>query len=142
MKRARYLRKALVAAFLVLSFEADAQSDSIALNSADTSQFSPNQQGNWRIYNAFFLDLGADSVQLELILRQDQTLDWGAEHYIGRIKNPSYVPQSEQSLSFVLVNNTYSVRIDSIGKCYLKQLSGAPPVEAIVVVPVRINFHK
>lgn len=142
MKRERYCRQILVAAFLTLSFVAHSQSDSIALSNADTSQFSPNQPGNWRIYNAFFLGLGADSIQMELILRQDQTLDWNAEQYVGRIKDQNYIPSSEQLLSYVLVNSAYSVRIDSAGKCFLKQVSGTPPGDVVVVIPVRVNFHK
>ena len=92
---------------------------------ADTSAFAPNTAKGWSILSTYLNQDTPDSVELELILRQDNSLTWATEQFIGTITNQDFFPKRIQKLSYDLYrNNSWSVTITSDGLCYLNQLKG------------------
>jgi hypothetical protein len=137
----RYLFLLLLAllAFRDISF---GQSDSAALAAADTTRFSVNGSEGWLLYNSYVVAHGTDSVELELVIRHDNNINWQEEHYIGKIKFEGLIPQTSQTIDYYLMSDQFAVRLDTTGKCYLKFVSGAVPSANPVVIPIRLIYKK
>jgi hypothetical protein len=116
--------------------------DSMALASADTTNFSTNKAGGWSVYAANLNLISTDSVEVELILKHSNTLIWTHEQFVGKIKTESYRPQNGQSIPCRLIDRVYQVRIDSYGDCYVKLAQGSPPIEGGVVLPLLFSYRK
>jgi hypothetical protein len=118
------------------------QNDSLAFAAADTTNFSVNTSGGWRLFNSFLAEYDTDSVQAEIILQHDNTINLNQEQLIGRIKTVGFQPQIEQNLSFTLLTDLYSMRIDREGSCYLRFISGDLPDGSVIVVPIKVLYRR
>src|SRR2546423_6442009 len=119
-----------------------AQDNTVAIANADTTNFSVNKDGGWELFNSYVSTYGLDSVLLEIIVQHANTIDLSGEQYVGKIKTPALRPAVSQTLSFNLITNYYSLRIDEVGKCYLKFLTGTKPASNPFVIPVRVVYKK
>jgi hypothetical protein len=117
-------------------------SDSAALAAADTTNFSRNVNENWQLYNSYIAPQGTDSVMVQLILQHDNNINWSNEQNVGKIKDISLLPGAERPMPFSLGGINYQLRIDTAGECYLKVVSGDPPVDDPVVLPFTIIYNK
>lgn len=126
--------------FGVITCHVFSQEDARVLASADTSNFSVNVNEEWLLYNSYVDHYKTDSAQLEIIIQHDNNIDWQVEQFVGTIKSSSLVPRTIQNLLFILITDTYSVRIDQEGKCYLKFLTGILPSTEKVIIPVRVYY--
>lgn len=125
---------------LVLHNNLYAQDHSKALAAADTSRFSPNKKDGWQLFNSFVNNYQKDSAQVELILQHDGTIDWKQEQLVGKIKYRPLQPSTGQDLPFKLLNESYSLRIDDKGKCYLKFINGFMPTANPFIIPLRVYY--
>ncbi len=125
---------------LVLHNNLYAQDHSKALAAADTSRFSPNKKDSWQLFNSFVSNYQKDSAQVELILQHDGTIDWKQEQLVGKIKYQPLQPSAAQTLPFKLLNESYSLRIDDKGKCYLKFINGFIPTANPFIIPLKVNY--
>ena len=118
-----------------------AQNDSAILAAADTSRFSVNTSDGWLLYNSSVDEHGTDSAQLVLIIRHENNISWIQEHFVGRIKYVTLIPQNNQTLVYNLLSDQYSLRVDTTGRCYLKLESGNSPTNNPVVLSL-IFYYK
>lgn len=136
-------RSCMMFAFFLMSMALRAQdADSAALAAADTTNFSRNADGNWQLYNSYVAPQGTDSVMVQLILQHDNNINWSDEQNVGRIKDISLLPSAERPIPFSLGGINYQLRIDTGGECFLKVVSGDPPVDDPVVLPFTIIYNK
>lgn len=119
-----------------------AQSDSAIVANADTKAFSANTPGGWKIYNSFIKQISDDSVKLELIIRHSNNIVWSNSQFIGSIKNDSLRPAISQSLTINLLDDIFSLRINSDGKCYVRFVSGTYPGRDPVVIPIAVAYKR
>jgi len=92
---------------------------------ADTTSFKPNTVKGWGTLSSYLNQDTPDSVEFELILKQNNSITWATEQFIGTITNKSFLPKKNQKLSYDLFkNNTWSVLVTADGLCYLNQLKG------------------
>jgi len=117
------------------------QNDSAALAAADTSRFSPNGDEGWQLYNSYVAPVSGDSATLELILQHANNIDTTMEQFVGVIKDVLLIPSQEQVISFNLLINNYLLRIDTVGRCYIRFLNGDVPPDDPFVIPLKI-FYK
>ena len=117
-----------------------AQDHNKAIAAADSSKFSPNKKDGWKIFNAFINSYQKDSAQVELILQHEGTIDWKQEQYVGKIKFKSLQPSKGQTIPFKLLNDSYSLRIDDKGKCYLLFINGIMPNTNPFIIPFKVNY--
>lgn len=118
--------------------EMSAQNHSRALATADTTNFSV--RNGWQLFNSYVAPVKTDSVIIELIVQHDRTIDWKQEHLVGRIKPANLLPKNSQTLPFNLIYDTYQLRVEPDGRCYLRLASGSLPDGDPVIVPVRAVY--
>jgi hypothetical protein len=118
------------------------QDHAAALAVADSVNFSINRGDGWKLFNSYATVYKKDSVQLEMILQHNNTVNWKVEQLVGKVKTASLIPQKEQMLVFNLMMTNYSLRVDTNGKCYLLLTSGPVPQEDPVIIPVRVFYKK
>jgi hypothetical protein len=144
MRKANSLKcSCMMFAFFLMSMVLRAQdADSAALAAADTTNFSRNADGDWQLYNSYVAPQGTDSVIVQLILQHDNSINWSEEQNVGRIKDIGLFPSAERQIPFFLGEINYQIRIDTAGECYLKIVSGDPPVDDPVVLPFTVIYNK
>lgn len=134
---------ASVVMFLVSSLSSRGQEvNAAAIAAADTSVFSVNQPGGWQLYNSFASTVAADSVELELIVQHVNGIDWNQEQLVGKLKMAQFIPQASQTGLFQLLQSNYSLRVDSLGNCYLRLISGLIPAGDPAIIPVMVRYKK
>jgi len=140
MKAIRIKPLLLIILALGLNSKSEGQDRSKALAAADSSNFSPDKQEGWQLYNSYISSYTTDSVTLELIIQHANTGYWNAEQFMGRIKAHNYLPLKEQKLIYQLVDNSYLIRITTKGKCYISLANGMVPPKGPVVLPIKIKY--
>jgi hypothetical protein len=120
---------------------AAAQDHSMAFSAADTSKFSVNKNDDWKLFNSYVSTYKKDSAQIELIIQHANNIDLKKEQYIGKIKHQALSPHTEQNLWFSLLNDSYVLRIDTNGKCYLKFMYGTVLSVDPIIIPLKV-FYK
>lgn len=118
------------------------QDNAAAIAAADTTNFSVYNEGGWQLYNSYVAALGADSVQLEIIVQHNNNVNWNDEHLVGKIKPEAFLPSATRSVLFDLVTVVYQIRIDTEGRCYISVASGLPPDQDPFIIPVKVRFKK
>lgn len=129
-----------LSAIFYLNVSAQDQQHSEVLAAVDSTNFSINRDENWELYKAAFTPLVNDTVLLEMIVEHDRFLEWENEQLIGKIKEKDYVPYTEQSVDFKLLTDSYNLRIDLDGKCYLRLVEGEIPPSDPVFIPIRLYY--
>lgn len=109
--------------------------------SADTSSFKVNNVEGWQLFNSYVSAVSSDSATLELIIQRVNYIDLSIEQYLGNIKTASLIPSTEQTITYLLASDNYTVRIDGRGNCYLKFVSGSLPSTDPFVLPIKV-FYK
>jgi hypothetical protein len=142
MKNKRFTGVIILGSFFFMSIKSSAQNDSAAFAAADTSNFGVNISSDWQLYNSFVGTSDPDSIELAIVIRHANNLNWNNEQCVGRVKIDSLLPSAAQTISFNLIYTIYSVRIETDGKCYLKFVSGTPPDTDPAIIPVRIKYSK
>jgi hypothetical protein len=112
----------------------------LALATADSSYFAVNIKAGWQQFNSYLTSINTDSVMIETIVQHDRTIDLSQEQLIGKIKSNNLLSETEQTLSFKLIDNLYQLRIEPNGKCYLRLSSGSLPDSNPVIIPVRVVY--
>ena len=137
----------VAAAFMALGFKScDSSAKPFLLLLRDTSSFHANTGAGWSLLSCY-LNQGADSVELELILKQDNAINWRTEHLIGTIIKSSLIPKRIQKLTYnLLLDNQWSFRITTSGQCFLSQLRGSPLAPSLLadspfVLPIKIRYE-
>jgi len=118
-----------------------AQDSTNLAQTVDSADLSINHNDGWQLLNAYIRPTQTDSVQFELIIQHANNIDWTQEQYFGRIKLPELMPASEQSVSFKILEDSYLLRIDTAGGCYLKFLNGGLPSADPVIIFLKV-FYK
>lgn len=126
--------------FIQCGFALRAQDHNKAISAADSTNFSVNKKENWQLYNSYLSFIEKDSVMIELILQHDTNINWEEEHEVGKIKTNSFLPKSEQTVYFKLIENKYQLRIEKNGKCFLTVLDALPNDTNPVIIPVRVKY--
>jgi hypothetical protein len=108
--------------------------------SADSSYIAVNRKNGWLFMSSYLSSMGPDSVLIEMIVHHDRTIDWKQEQLVGRIKPTNLLPKSSQTLPFNLIYDTYQLRIEPNGKCFLRLITGSLPDGDPVIVPVRAVY--
>ena len=136
-----------IAALLIIQFGSSQQSyaqrerdDSVAMTKADTSRFFANTKADWKLFNSYVTQYTPDSVSLEVIIQQSKVINWKTEQSFGKIKDKKLLPLKEQNIVYYLLNDSYAIRIETEGKCYIKFLDGVPPSAAPTILPIKINY--
>jgi hypothetical protein len=144
MKHKKLIKSVLTVLLPVLFMakSAVAQNHDAILANADSSHFSINKKDGWQLYNSYVTPYHSDSVQLELVIRQSNTIDWNAEQYVGKIKGAGLFPGTAQTLSFYLIQVEYALRVETNGKCYLRLVKGNPAGTDPAMVPVQVFYKK
>lgn len=118
------------------------QTDSAAMANADTTNFSVNKNDGWQLFNSYVSAVGTDSVMLEMTIQHVNNLNWSEEQHVGRITNMEFLPASDQTAGYSLINKRFVLRVDQLGECYLRLAGGAPPEANPAVIPVRVTYKK
>lgn len=140
----RLIKYVLLLAFLsnILVTESFSQDHSAAFAAADSSFFSVNVPGGWKLFNSHMSLWGTDSVQLELTVQHENTINWREEQFAGKIKTAAFIPRQVQTVLFNLMTDIYALRIDQQGKCFLRMIQGPDPDKQVVVIPVKLSYKK
>jgi hypothetical protein len=117
------------------------QDYSAAFAAADTTNFSPNRQAGWQLFNSYAAITNSDSANLQVIILHANNIDWKAEQMIGRVRTQSLQPATQQILGFNLLYDVYQLRIDSAGNCYLKFVSGDGPSSDPMIIPLQVFYQ-
>ncbi len=125
---------------IALPKNAKAQDHSKAIAAADSSRFSPNKKDGWQLFNSFISNYQKDSAQVELILQHEGAIDWKKEQFVGKIKYQPLQPSISQTVPFKLLNESYALRIDDKGKCYLKFINGLMSTDNPFIIPLKVNY--
>ncbi|MDP4269357.1 MAG: hypothetical protein Q8909_04440 [Bacteroidota bacterium] len=134
---------AAIALFVCLGgLFAQTKSDILARATADSSYFAINKKSGWGQYASHLTPIKTDSVMIETVLQHDKSIDWKQEQYIGKIKANGMQPKASRTASFNLLSNTYQLRVEPNGKCYLQLTSGSLPDGDPAIVPVRVVYKK
>ena len=108
--------------------------------SADSSYIAVNRRSGWLFMSSYISLMGTDSVLIEMIVHHERTIDWRQEQLVGRIKPTHFLPKNGQTLSFNLLYNTYELRVEPNGTCYLRLASGSLPDGDPVIIPVQAVY--
>jgi len=109
--------------------------------SADSSYIAVNKKGGWQFLTSYLTPIRTDSVMIEMIVQHDKkTIDWTKEQLVGRIKPTNLLPKNSQTLPFNLIYNTYQLRVEPNGRCYLRLASGSLPDANPIIIPVRAVY--
>jgi hypothetical protein len=120
-----------------------AQDYTQALAAADSTNFSVCKKNGWLLYNSYLSVLTTDQMQIELIIGHERDIDLSQEQLIGKVKTASFVPDTEQTLIFKLLEDSYQLRITTTGECYLRLASGSLPGETgPIIISVRTAYNK
>ena len=138
------IKKFAIASLLLLICSLNfAQDHKKALAAADSSNFSVNNKEGWKLYNSCLIPISADSIMIGLILQNDLSIDLDREQMIGSIKSGKFFPEDARILSFKLITDTYQLRVDKNGKCFLRLVSGSKSDDAEnIIIPVRAVYKK
>jgi len=117
-----------------------AQDSNNLTESIDTADLSINHDDGWQLLNAYIRPTQTDSVRFELIIQHPNNVDWTLEQYFGKIKLPELAPAAEQSIIFKILENSYLLRIDTTGSCYLKFLNGGLPSADPVIIFLKVLY--
>jgi hypothetical protein len=129
--------------FLSLSFSNSSYSqiNQAIIANADTSNFSPNRQGNWVLYNSYVAKKNDGSTDFEVIVQHyKEGIDWGKEQLIGKIKNQNLFPLQDKDISYDLLGVKYAIHISKSGACFLNLVSGPFPDADPVIIPVQVSY--
>jgi len=113
-----------------------------AIAAADTSNFSVNKSDGWQLYNSYVAAYGSDSVQLELILLKEGSVNWKEEQYVGKIKQGNFYPKTNQTISYKLTYQKYEVRVEKNGDCYFKLTSDNPLSNDGITIPLIVKYYR
>ncbi len=111
---------------------------------ADTTSFASNTGGGWSILSCYFNQSTPDSMQFELLLKQNNALDFRVEQFIGTISNAAFRPvQAQNNLLFnLLFNSRWRVRVLPNGRCFLRLTQGIMPPGSPVFFPLKVKYKK
>jgi hypothetical protein len=121
---------------------AQKQDKALALETADTTNFSVNNQAGWQLFNSYVAAVKTDSVTIEIVIQHSRTLDWAQEQLVGHIKPETLFPKANQTVSFNLLFDLYQLRVEPSGKCYLRLTSGSLPDGDPVIIPIRVVYKR
>jgi len=113
--------------------------------SADSSYIAVNTKAGWQFFSSYLTPIKADSVMadsvmIEMVVQHDRTIDWSQEQLVGRIRLTSMLPKNSQTLPFNLIYDTYQLRVEPNGRCYLRLASGSLPDGDPVIIPIRAKY--
>jgi len=115
----------------------------LAKATADSSSFVINGKAGWQQYGSSIAILPSDSVMLETIVQHIKTnIDWTNEQFIGKIRSNSLRPAISLIATFNLLINTYQLRIEPNGRCYLLLVSGSLPDSDPVIIPIQVLYKR
>lgn len=117
-----------------------AQNHTIAFAAADSTRFSVNNNGGWKLFNSYIHKPTPDTAELELIVQHTNNINWSQEHYVGKIKFSPAIPLAPQNIPFNLSNGSFILRVDTNGKCFLRFLSGVLPAVNPIVLPFKVSY--
>lgn len=107
----------------------------------DTTGFQASKSDEWETVLLYFDQFVEDSVQFELVVRQKKSKKRTEESFIGTITDPRYRPKSKVVYEyFLLRDNTWSIRVETNGDCYIKQQTGKFLKEKPFVFPFKMRF--
>lgn len=134
-------------AFALLSLcEVSAQDSStmvakaFAKASADSSYIAVNKRAGWQSFVSYLTQVKTDSVLIELVVKNDHTINFKQEQLVGRIKSGSMLPKTVQIVAFNIIGAQYQLRIEPDGRCYLRFTSGTLPSDEQIIVPIRAMY--
>jgi hypothetical protein len=133
----------LVLLFLSLFFSVSAygQSNDAVIANADTSNFIPNRQGMWALYNSYVAKTNDGSTDFEVIVQHyKEGIDWSKEQLVGKIKTQSLLPSQDKNISYDLLGVKYAIHILKNGQCFLNLVSGSLPEGDPVIIPVQVKY--
>ena len=139
------MKKIIIITSVLLSIcdLAISQNHQKALAAADTGNFLVNKKEGWKIYNSCLKSVTPDSILIGLILQNEQINDWTTEQMVGKIKSGKFFPETARIMTFNLIADTYQLRVEKNGKCYLKLLSGSlPDNSGTVILPIKGVYKK
>lgn len=137
-----FLPRLLFFLAILISVSTDAQDYARLKENADTLNFSVPITGDWQLLNSYVgSNKAADSVALDLVVLNDKAaIDWENEQYIGRIKAIAFLPKEEQVGVCRLIDDEYTLRVATDGKCYLSLKSINPPRQVPLILPLNIMY--
>ena len=112
----------------------------------DTLSFQPNITGGWSKLSCYLNQDSEDTVEFELILKQTNLLNWTTEQFIGTITDTSFLPTTNQELTYnLLIGDRWSLLVTISGQCYLTRQSGLPLKPSSLqgspyVLPIRVRY--
>lgn len=110
---------------------------------ADSSNFIINLKSGWQQYGSAVRAINSDSILVETIIQHSKIdIDWTQEQLIGQIKLSKMRPLDTRLFSFNLISSIYKIRVEPNGKCYLWLDYGELPEGDLVILPLKIVYHK
>jgi len=108
--------------------------------SIDSSYIAVNKRAGWKFLISHLTLIKTDSVLIEMVLKNNFTLDLKQEQLVGRIKSESMLPKTSQTSSFNVTGLQYKLRIEPDGKCYLLLTTGSLIIGDPIIIPVRAMY--
>ena len=85
--------------FIIIN-QSFAQNNAAALAAADTTGFSVDLGGGWQIFNSYVNQYHTDSAVIELIVQHNNNINWYQPQYVGKIKENTLKPNTDQNILF------------------------------------------
>jgi uncharacterized protein YqkB len=81
-------------------------------------------------------------VKLEVIISHEVNLSWKEFQYFGRIIDRNLFPVKSQEIIYYLLADSYIIKIDSNGNCFILLSTGELPPRDPVVIPIRVFYKR
>jgi len=108
--------------------------------SADSSYIAVNKRAGWQSFVSYLTQVKTDSVLIELVVKNDHTINFKQEQLVGRIKSGTMLPKTGQTVAFNIIGAQYQLRIEPDGRCYLLLVAGSLPTGDPLIIPVRATY--
>lgn len=117
-----------------------AQNHAKAFAAADSTNFRVNKHDGWQLFNSYVAKQNTDSVDIELIIQHNHSIDWKQEQLVGKIITHAFIPQASRTVQLKHMFGDYKFRIDTTGKCYIQLVAGMLPNDDPAILLVRTVY--
>lgn len=137
----------LLAAFIIYAIvfcpiDSSAQiSDMEIVSKTDTTKFRPNSKAGWGIMLGFVKGDGADSARLELVLYNEELVNFKEKQLVGRINSKQLLPARTRVCQANLGQHQFELSIEKNGSVWLRLIAGPDLQAGKKILPITV-FYK
>jgi hypothetical protein len=110
------------------------------VSNADTSYFIPNTKEGWGIMLGFVNAIGEDSVNLEIVLFMEDSVNLLVGNLVGWVRNRELWPSVTRICKVKAGLHQYDLRVETNGSVWLRESTGAKLEDAQIILPLIVMY--